>query len=502
MADQHFKAGEGALWVQVDGPATEPQYLGCHSVGDIEQPEGDIDLIYCPDPSGPNRFLVAGSVQGAAGAITTTVTADVTASLDYLETVKCPFTLFVHLIETGRRDVFTNYKRSFVLVNSTITSRSLTNLLTRSPDDNARSEQSFEISAETLLRIADFTISTQTVSELFDIVDLAACGDERCRSAENTARAACEVMYAATKDAVGGSPGTSMNVLKTVNGGGTWELTNADPFAVGENIGGIACIELGGDDFRVLAVRGEADAGNPIECAYSDDSGTTWTNVNLAAAPNSEYLASPHALMALSRNDIWVGGSLGHIYHSSNAGITWALQSDSTLTAVAINAIEFIDKDIGWMGGAGNVLGKTIDGGTTWSAIAGHTDENANDVTSIAVLDRNRVWVGYSSGKIYYTDDAGANGDASWTEFTFSGSGAGSVNDIAFFNDLLGYVVHDTAAPLGSVHYTIDGGFTWQSIATPTNAGLNKILICDQWNFILAGNIYGGLGFIAKGTTA
>ena len=37
----------GALWVQPDGPNTEPKFLGCHELGDLSEAEGGVELIRC-----------------------------------------------------------------------------------------------------------------------------------------------------------------------------------------------------------------------------------------------------------------------------------------------------------------------------------------------------------------------------------------------------------------------------------------------------------------------
>ncbi|MFG0252983.1 MAG: hypothetical protein ACF8NJ_08935, partial [Phycisphaerales bacterium JB038] len=60
----HFVGGEGALWIQRNGPGTRPVFLGCHQLGDVDEPQGDTEAIYCPDPSGPSRFKVVGSIEG------------------------------------------------------------------------------------------------------------------------------------------------------------------------------------------------------------------------------------------------------------------------------------------------------------------------------------------------------------------------------------------------------------------------------------------------------
>lgn len=489
-----FVAGEGALWAQINGPNTIPVYLGCHAVGDVDQPSGDIELIYCPDPSGPSRFKVVGSVKGAAGAITTTVTTDVTDELDDLERVStCPFTLFVHMSKSGRKDVFTNFDRSFVFLNAQITSRGLSGLSARIPDDNTRSEQTFDLSSEALIRAFEPTIARQTVTETSNVNDITFCNDESCRTEEDAAQAVCQVGFAVT-DAPAGSASVTANVLYTSNGS-TWAATSSDPFAVTENIIAVECFEVSRDDTRVIVARGTADAGNPAEIAYSDDNGTTWTAVDVGST-NGQYAPTRFSLFALDRNNIWLTTHNGYIYISQDAGLTWTAQESGSITSSAWNAIYFADADVGFVGGASNAMARTIDGGDTWSSITGPAARAGDAVICVHVLDRNRIWVGYDSGHLYYTLDGGSN----WSARSFTGSGVGDVRDIEFYNELVGFMITDNASPVGTVHWTIDGGYTWQTMTTPTNVGLNSIFVCNEWNFFVAGEAQGGTGFIAKGT--
>lgn len=489
----HFQAGEGALWAQISGPNTQPVYLGCHQLGDIDEPQGDIELIYCPDPSAPNRFIVVGSTQGAAGAITTTVTADVADELDYLERVKCPFTLFAHMVDSGRKDVFTNYKRSFVLVNARVTSRGLTNLAARTPDDNGRSDQTFDLSSEYMLRVVQLSINRQSISETSHINDITFCNEERCRTDDSPAQQACEVGYAVT-DAATGSPSATANVLRTTNGG-TWEVTDTDPFAAALNISAVECFELGRDESRVIVARGTTVGGSPAAIAYSDDSGLTWTTVEVGST-NGEFIPNTHSMFALDRNNIWVATNLGNIYFSDSAGLSWEQIEANIITNNDWLAIKFITENVGWAGGEGNVIARTVDGGVSWSVVTGPSAESGNDVTAIAVLDRNRAWVGFSSGRLYYTNNAGVD----WEERAFSGSGVGQIRDIAFYNgDMLGYLVVNNASPVGKVLRTINGGHDWETITTPVNAGLNAVTICNEWGFYVVGEAYSAQGYIAKG---
>lgn len=489
----YFQAGEGALWAQIYGPNTAPVYLGCHQLGDVDEPQGDIDLIYCQDASAPNRFRVVGSTQGAAGAVTTTVTAAVADELDYLERVKCPFTLFAHMVDSGRKDVFTNYKRSFVLVNARVTSRGLTNMVARTPDDNGRSDQTFDLSSEYMLRVVQLSINRQSISETSSINDITFCNEERCRTEDSPAQTACEVGYAVT-DAPTGSPTGKAHVVKTTNGG-SWATTTTDPFAAAEDISGVECFELGRDESRVIVVRGTTDAGNPLEISYSDDGGVTWTAVNVGSV-NGEFVLYGKAMFALDRNNIWIGTSGGRIYHSDSAGLDWDLLEAGIITSADWTALQFINENIGWAVGESNVIARTVDGGESWSVVTGPSAETGVNATSIAVIDRNRAWVGYADGRLYFTNDAGDT----WEERAFSGSGVGQVRDVRFSGgDMLGYLVVNNASPVGRVFRTINGGYDWEPFTTPTNSGLNAITVCNEWGFYVVGERNSAQGYIAQG---
>lgn len=487
MAAHHFLSGEGGLWVQRSGPGSPVAFLGCHQVGDVDQPDGDIEIIYCPDPSAPNRFRAVGSVQGASGAITTTITTDVMDEFDELERVRCPMNLFVNYRRGGRADVFMNFDRTFVFVNARITSRGLSNMVARTPDDNGRVEQTFDISAEQILRLAEPSISRQTIAETQTITDITFCNDENCRTDEEAYQAACQVGFAATTPVAL----ATANVLRTTNGG-TWTATAADPFAADAVIAAIDCFEYGRDTTRVIVARGTADAG-PADIAYSDDSGATWNGVAIGTV-NGQYVVSPHALHALDVYNIWVVTSGGYIYKSEDGGLSWRAQESGAVTTAALRAVRFVDDAVGWAGGDNNVLLRTTDGGTTWSAIAGPAAKTVEEVNVIEVLDRNRVFIGFSDGTMYKSVDAGAN----WTQVSFTGTGVGSVNDIRMVNDVLGYMIRDTTAPVGRLLWTIDGGLTWSEIPLNTNAGYNALHICNEWSLFIAGDAVGGTGYIAK----
>lgn len=486
--NHHFKGGEGALWIQRNGPGSRPVFLGCHALGDVDEPQGDTEPIYCTDASGPNRFKVVGSIEGARDLVTTTITTDVTDELDELERTKCPFTLFAHMSTRGRKDNFAAFDRTFVFSNVRVTSRGLSNLVARTPDDNGRSEQTFDVSAEELMRLKTPSVIRQTITETQSIRAITFCNDETCKTDDGPAAAPCRYGFAA---AAAGT-GASANVLRTDNGG-TWAATASDPFGSDEHIAAITCFPFGREGTRVMVARGVTDAGAPAEIAYSDDDGATWVNVNVGSV-NGEFIPLHGSVFALDRNNIWVGTNLGRLYYSQDAGLTWTVQDNQAISSTAYNAVHMSSESVGWAGGGTNKIARTVDGGTNWSAVTGPAAESATNVVTVWSFDRNSAIIGYSSGRAYRTDDGGVN----WTEMAYSGSGVGSVRDIKFYNGLLGFMLLNNASPVGTIQWTIDGGYNWTALTTPLNAGLNNLHVCDQWSVFATGNAQGGTGYIAK----
>lgn len=482
-----FLAGEMSLWLQRNGPNTEPIFAGCHAIGDVDHPEGDVELIYCPDESAPNKFKVVASIQGTPGAITFTITTDLTDEIDEMERVKCPFTVFVHASKRGRKDVFDNFDRTTIYTNVRITNRGKSGLVARTPEDQGRVEQSYDVSAEDELDLKEPTITRQSISESNAINDLSFCNDFACRTDDEIAQDSCQEGFAVA-DAV--AYGTA-KVLYTSNGG-TWAATT-DPFGADEHPLAVECFAFGRDTVRAIVANGST-SGAPAEIAYSDDNGVTWTSANVSAG-NTNF-ASRHALFALNQYHIWAALANGYIYHSSDAGVSWDLQEAGVLTSTAWNAIRFVDSEVGWVVGDNNEIARTIDGGITWSAVTGPAGQTTDEVIALEVLDRNRVWIGFSDGTLYYTLDAGVN----WSQRSFPGSGVGQVRDIKFFNDSLGFMIVNNASPLGTALWTINGGFSWSRLVANTNSGYNALFVCDEWNFFIAGEANGGTGYIAKAT--
>jgi photosystem II stability/assembly factor-like uncharacterized protein len=488
--DNALKSSKSALFVQPNGPNTRPRYIGCKDLEDIVEALGAVELLRCFKPDGSGTWDTVGSTQAPPDPVTTTIAGLMDKTADWLEKVRCPATLFVNMTECGRVDDFTNYVRTFSLNLAKITNKTLSQLVRREEDLPAL--QSFEFAADPpVLRLWEMRAARQSISSDEDLHDIAFCNDEKCADSCGVAQDICDdgIIGAATS---AGSPAGTSAVLETNNSGADgWPAVAADPFAAGEDIMSVVCFPMSPTVTRWLAVR-DADAANPLEVAYSDDGGATWTLVVVGALNNQEAMG-PGALYAIDRFNIWLAASDGYIYFSDDGGVTWTTQEAGTITANDLHAIWAADEDSVMAVGVTDTVLFSLDGGSTWTAATATGGGNTNLTVNWSF---GFWWIGDNGGELHFSEDDGTT----WTDRTeFPAFGVGDIPDVQFVNELCGYLISNTAAPVGTIYRTRDGGFNWEAI-TPavTNAGLNAIWSCDCNMVFAVGDVQGGTGVVLK----
>jgi photosystem II stability/assembly factor-like uncharacterized protein len=479
----------GAAWVQPGGPNTEPFFAGCVTVGDVTDPKTGIgSQIFCINQTG-DGFDVVGQTLSQPGLATTSIESGIHALRGYFEKLTCPFTLYIQLRTCGRADVFDNYVRGLIMKQARVSSRGWSNFVHKSDDNPAM--QSFEIQApsgiEEYAKIAAIRPATAEAAALNDIARQAPAA---CYSDCGATVAPCDILVAAA-DAVGG---VTANVQRSVDGGTTWAATAADPFAIGRNISSVVCFPMSNTVNRILvSVLGAAAAVQGMT-AYSDDNGATWVTTNVGGAAAGHGAPYGGALFALDNKHIWLASAGGYIYFSSNGGVTWAVQEAGTIHAAAYNAIHFVDNSNGVAVGAAGVVAYTRNGGVTWTRGGLVTGNPA--LWGVVILDANRVWIGGAAGTLAYSNDFALT----WGYRTSPNIIATDViRDIKSVNNYVLWIAVNTVAPVGSFLRSVDGGWSWEEWALPTNVGLNAIEVCNTNNLFGVGGIAAATAFIAKG---
>lgn len=482
-----YTGASGSVFFQPNGPNTALEFLGCHDVGDIEEPLGERELQFCRRPDG-NGYDVVSEMQGPPEIVTTTISGLPRRTLDSLYNARCPGALYVMRRCKGRLDRLSNYERVSILQNAKPTSITEGEPVAFSEDTQIRDE--FEIQAyPPVIRVVEVAAGRRTTAETLALNTIAANFDFECVGGCVGANIIPGTYLVAGADGGAGSA----NVQISTDGGSTWTAAAADPFAVGMHIMGIARFQVSKSVTRIVAVE-NAPAGAQGHVAYSDDNGATWTTVNLGGATAGHGPTTGNAFYARDFTFLIIVGAAGYIYKSTDGGASWRVVDAAGVASSAWVAVNFLDDLNGVaVNGTGGIVAVTRDGGESWTAATVVTGTPA--LAAVEIVSPFTIWVGTGTGLLFYSNDFGVtwNARTGWT-----GSGVGSVKSIDFVNPYVGWMAVNNASPLGAILRTIDGGLSWFVITTPTNAGLNDLWAVDSNHAFVVGEPSGGTAVIIE----
>ena len=215
----------------------------------------------------------------------------------------------------------------------------------------------------------------------------------------------------------------------------------------------------------------------------STDMGDSWSAIDVPV--NTD-------LQAVSFVDSQLGyacGTNSQVLKTTDAGLTWAPVTRPSATNYTLQAMEFIDANTGWIFvnfanvPGGNIF-KTTDGGATWGQqTIGTTDQ----IASCDMVDAN---VGYltlnsSNRPIYKTTNGGTNWTPVTTPFT------GQIKDVRAVDANLVYLGINSGT--NRVGKSTDGGTTWQQIALPATVDVTSVDFRDANTGYVAGNTLNAL---------
>lgn len=495
MSDDYFGGGHGAIWLQPDGANTAPAYLGCHELGDITAPGGDITRTYCPDPSGPNRWKSAFVAQGPPGGVTTSIAALVGPTADFLTTIVCPVPVYVHQSLCGRTDTFLNYDAGTQVQNGRITSETKSNFSQREGTDPATLTAELE-GDPPMIQYWKLAIARQSTEEAEALLDIAMCGEDRCAGYCGASEEKCDNL------GIGAGGAGTANYLSTTDGGNIW-ATDVGPFGAGEFIASVVCFDIDRNVTRILVGNG-LGAAKPPEVAYSDDGGDNWSAAIPIGAVDNDFFATGGNLWATDQYHVWgVTDPSGDIWFSEDGGVTWTEQVTTNVNS--LSHVHFLGTDLGLTVGELNTILSTVDGGAHWTVEDGPGVQDAIVATSCRVVTRNRWFIGYADGEIWYTENAGANFYQRTFPVPVGAVTIVSITDIDFWDEFHGAfstITTTATGHSGSIHRTVNGGYNWEGYAMPDDMdtdgtpGLNALIMCNPNLIYTVGDPVDSLGAI------
>ncbi|HEX4605242.1 MAG TPA: hypothetical protein VH724_14675 [Candidatus Angelobacter sp.] len=214
-------------------------------------------------------------------------------------------------------------------------------------------------------------------------------------------------------------PGEQSRIYKTSDGGKIWQLqfTNKDPRAFYD------CFAFW-DSTHGIALSDSVDGKFPL---ISTSDGATWNPVDIkkmpAALPNEgAFAASGTCIATFGKNDVWfgTGGPAARVFHSADRGQTWTAAETPVMHGAATQGVFSLAfwtaKDGVAVGGDYKEPAKgehtaafTKDGGKTWT-LAPHPPSGYRSGVAIAGISGSHVLVAVGTNGADQTN----NGGESW----------------------------------------------------------------------------------------
>jgi len=462
-------------------PVSVPEYMSLWRAGALTWDQGDVTLVYIPDPDHYQRFKVAGKIAGEPSnpelAMTARYTMDLSKLLAMLKN-GCDHDIQVHFGTCRNpRDFNNGWDKILVLANASVGSYSTGELGALEPSQRAQVDEEATFRGEEAYEIVRLTFSTKAASDTTqEVLDVAFGTADQCLAICGTSE--CKIVLAIMTP---GSYGQAV-IIYSSDGGLTWtdeSIVTADPADV--------CEQLLNVGTYVVVIN---STGVCIEyCTQSElIAGTAdWTSV----ATGFVGAGVPRAMWSAGPANTWIVGDAGYIYLMTSPADGVAVQDAGSATTEDLNDVAGLDELNVLAVGDNNAVVYTADGGATWSSVTGPNP--GVNMTACWMQDELTWMVGDASGRLWITTDAGVT----WTEKAFVGSGVGMIEDIVFVNDAVGYMAHTTAAPAGRILRTIDGGYSWYVLPEgtgniPANLAIHALAVCTDVNTVVGGGLVTG----------
>ncbi len=261
---------------------------------------------------------------------------------------------------------------------------------------------------------------------------------------------------------VGWAVGSNNTIIKTIDGGWTWQRQGERREA--------------GPDFREVTMVNENEGwvSSPRELLYTSNGGQSWRPSTFTGISSN---LGNGAVVGGTRFQLYVpsGNTSPSLARTEDGGNTWIPVARSLPFGNNVAHMHFIDGQRGWMTGITQLvppvygLATTEDGGLTWRTV----DQRTSQTGRLQFVNPATGWVlGEDGTTILATTNGGVSWERQFTNFQRNQE----LTDLHFVNEPVGHVLSSSSGnPCGSgqclqVIRTVDGGNTWGllgAIGTP-----------------------------------
>lgn len=213
-------------------------------------------------------------------------------------------------------------------------------------------------------------------------------------------------------------------------------------------------------------------AGTRSTILKTNDGGTTWQNI---LATGTEEFLDVYFLDELhgfvSKED--------HIFRTSDGGVSWDTTMVETNTP---KYIHFINDSVGFYGNTHHsYYFKTVNSGETWEQVEINPSIEDFSLTSILFLDNNIGFVSGDVSDMSSSDQyilKTVDGGLTWTQVYTDYFN--SINQLYFYNADIGFAVGPRIMYDNMILRTTDGGSNWQECTMPSNGWFLTNLVFSE----------------------
>jgi photosystem II stability/assembly factor-like uncharacterized protein len=268
---------------------------------------------------------------------------------------------------------------------------------------------------------------------------------------------------------VGYAGGSSTYILKTTDGGQTWQQ-NVVVNVIPSNTLAIKFFDLNNG----FAYREHS------KILRTTDGGNTWTPYDIGDDIFSFYFVNATTAFAC--------GEHGVTYRTNDGGLTWQwISLTGRIYAYDLSSLYFFNSNTGFTVGARGRILKTTDGGATWNTYS----PTYIDVSDLSVATPTTAYATVGNN-IYKTTDRGQTWNVLGLTVGTNYAEYDVFQTCQFFSADTGFV---TASDYARIYKTYDGGANWRMIS-PT-ASFYDDVTCQQFldkntGFLAINIFYGG----------
>lgn len=483
--------------VQVGGPGNPWAYLSaCASLGGASVPRGGTKIRWCQDVTQSGKFVISTKFStapdSASGELTTKL-----GKLDYLDDLDCTFALRARYAKCGARENVQNYDPLMLTFSGVdLESEDFDDLVTADPDNEDEILVSAPWTATHKYRIKTVVgARAGSLADLGDIAinDWAICDTPSCGGYCGDRKDGCSLYYGVTDldTAPYGWPMLITGIKNVLTDVVAWYLRPI--IGVNGNVESVVCA---GDRVIVSSNSASLFGYNDTFDDYGVPDQDEW---NLVAATHA-----PNALFARTTLEVWAVASDGYVGKSVDGGETWSW-TNVTSDGTALNDIFVYSSTLAYAVGNTGRMYRSVDGGSTWADITEVATTAANLLCVAVPPGREReVFIGSNDGQVFRSKNQGAT----FAQMAFSGDEIGSVDALSFVGengDVL-WILQNDSGPRGRILRDLSGGNGGADVEIATgytdviSAGvqLNALIACNENVAWAAGEASGGYPAVIK----